>query len=101
MHPRPDGRHIRYQDVGDLASLLADHSGIEFNIEGYPSTEFLDLVCQIRPTQCTLVPDPPDVLTSNAGWDLSGDVTWLGQVLQRLHNNGIRTSLFSIRTATK
>ncbi len=94
VHPRPDGRHIRYQDVGDLAVLLADHSGIEFNIEGYPATEFLDLVCQVRPTQCTLVPDPPDVLTSNAGWDLSGDVTWLGQVLQRLHDNGIRTSLF-------
>ena len=94
VHPRPDGRHIRYQDVRDLAALLADHNGIEFNIEGYPSTEFLDLVCQVRPTQCTLVPDPPDVLTSNAGWDLSGDVTWLGQVLQRLHDNGIRTSLF-------
>lgn len=94
VHPRPDGRHIRYQDVKDLAALLADHSRIEFNIEGYPSTEFLDLVCQMRPTQCTLVPDPPDVLTSNAGWDLSGDVTRLGQVLQRLHANGIRTSLF-------
>ena len=94
VHPRPDGRHIRYQDVRDLAALLADHSRIEFNIEGYPSTEFLDLVCQVQPTQCTLVPDPPDVLTSNAGWDLSGDVTWLGQVLQRLHANRIRTSLF-------
>ena len=94
VHPRPDGRHIRYQDVRDLAALLADHSSIEFNIEGYPSTEFLYLVCQVRPTQCTLVPDPPDVLTSNAGWDLSGDVTWLDQVLQRLHGNGIRTSLF-------
>ena len=94
VHPRPDGRHIRYQDVRDLAALLAAQSSIEFNIEGYPSAEFLDLVCQVRPTQCTLVPDPPDVLTSNAGWDLSGDVTWLGQVLQRLHTNGIRTSLF-------
>ena len=94
VHPRPDGRHIRYQDVKDLAALLVDHSRIEFNIEGYPSTEFLDLVCQVQPTQCTLVPDPPDVLTSNAGWDLSGDVTWLGQVLQRLHDSGIRTSLF-------
>ena len=94
VHPRPDGRHIRYQDVRDLAALLADHSSIEFNIEGYPSTEFLDLVCQVRPTQCTLVPDPPDVLTSNAGWDLSRDVAWLGQVLQRLHDNGIRISLF-------
>ena len=94
LHPRPDGRHIRYQDVRDIAALLADHSSIEFNIEGYPSAEFLDLVCQVRPTQCTLVPDPPDVLTSNAGWDLRGDTTWLGQVLQRLHANGIRTSLF-------
>jgi len=94
VHPRPDGRHIRYQDVRDLAALLADHSSIEFNIEGYPSTEFLDLVCRVRPTQCTLVPDPPDVLTSNAGWDLSRDVAWLGQVLRRLHDNGIRTSLF-------
>ncbi len=94
VHPRPDGRHIRYQDVRDLAALLADHSSIEFNIEGYPSTEFLDLVCRVRPTQCTLVPDPPDVLTSNAGWDLSRDVAWLGQVLRRLHDNGIRISLF-------
>ena len=93
-HPRPDGRHIRYQDVRDLAALLAGHPGVEFNIEGYPSTEFLDLVCQVRPTQCTLVPDPPDALTSNAGWNLSGDVAWLGQVLRRLHDNGIRTSLF-------
>ena len=77
-----------------MAARLADHSSIEFNIEGYPSAEFLDLVCQARPTQCTLVPDPPDVLTSNAGWDLSGDVTWLGQVLRRLHDNGMRASLF-------
>ncbi len=94
VHPRPDGRHIRYQDVRDLAALLADHSRIEFNIEGYPSPEFLALVCQVRPTQCTLVPDPPDVLTSNAGWNLSGDVAWIGRILQRLHDNGIRTSLF-------
>ena len=93
-HPRPDGRHIRYQDVRDLAALLVGHPGVEFNIEGYPSAEFLDLVCQVRPTQCTLVPDPPDALTSNAGWNLSGDVAWLGQVLRRLHDNGIRTSLF-------
>jgi pyridoxine 5-phosphate synthase len=90
VHPRPDGRHIRRQDVLDLAAMLA----VEFNIEGYPSPEFLDLVCQVRPTQCTLVPDPPDVLTSNAGWNLRGDVAWLGEVLQRLRGQGIRTSLF-------
>ncbi|MGH8010319.1 MAG: pyridoxine 5'-phosphate synthase, partial [Candidatus Binatia bacterium] len=90
VHPRPDGRHIRRQDVLDLAALLT----VEFNIEGYPAPEFLDLVCQVRPTQCTLVPDAPDVLTSHAGWDLSSNVAWLGDVLQRLRDQGIRTSLF-------
>lgn len=93
-HPRPDGRHIRYQDVFDLTALLAGEATVEFNIEGYPSPAFLDLVCQVQPTQCTLVPDPPDVLTSNAGWDLRGDVTWLSDILRRLHDQGIRTSLF-------
>src|ERR1044071_8909863 len=90
VHPRPDARHIRQQDVLDLAAMLT----VEFNNEGYPSPEFLNLVCQVRPTQCTLVPDPPDVLTSNAGWNLRGDVAWLRDVLKRLHNHGIRTSLF-------
>jgi len=90
VHPRPDGRHIRTQDVLDLAAMLT----VEFNIEGYPSPEFLDLVCRVRPAQCTLVPDPPDVLTSNAGWNLRGEVAWLGDVLKRLHDHSIRTSLF-------
>jgi pyridoxine 5-phosphate synthase len=67
VHPRPDGRHITRRDVINLAQMLT----VEFNIEGYPSPEFLDLVCQVRPTQCTLVPDPPGVLTSNAGWGIS------------------------------
>jgi pyridoxine 5-phosphate synthase len=67
---------------------------VEFNIEGFPSPEFLDLVLRVRPTQATLVPDPPDVLTSNAGWNLSGDMDWLGDVLAQLGNAGIRTSLF-------
>lgn len=90
VHPRPDGRHIRQQDVLDLAAMLT----VEFNIEGYPSPEFLDLVCHVHPTQCTLVPDPPDVLTSNAGWNLKGDTGWLADVLQQLHDHNIRTSLF-------
>jgi pyridoxine 5-phosphate synthase len=90
VHPRPDERHIRKHDVFDLAAMLT----VEFNIEGYPSSEFLDLVCQVRPAQCTLVPDPPDVLTSNAGWDLAHDVEWLNDVLKRLHDHGVRTSLF-------
>ncbi len=91
VHPRPDGRHITRRDVLDLAQMLT----VEFNIEGYPSPEFLDLVCQVRPTQCTLVPDPPNALTSNAGWDLvSGGHDWLRDILSRLRDNGIRTSLF-------
>lgn len=94
VHPRPDGRHIRYADVHDLAALLADYDGTEFNIEGYPSPAFLDLVCEVKPTQCTLVPDPPDVLTSNVGWDLAGKVGGLRDTLARLRNHGIRTSLF-------
>lgn len=94
VHPRPDGRHIRYADVHDLAEMLADYDGIEFNIEGYPSPAFLDLICKVKPTQCTLVPDPPDVLTSNAGWDLAGKVDGLSDALARLRNHRIRTSLF-------
>lgn len=90
VHPRPDARHIRRQDVLDLAAMLT----VEFNLEGYPSPEFLDLVCQVCPTQCTLVPDPPDVLTSNAGWNLAGDVAWLSAVLKRLHEYNIRVGLF-------
>ena len=90
VHPRPDERHIRKQDVLDLATMLTS----EFNIEGYPSPEFLDLVCRVRPTQCTLVPDPPGVLTSNAGWNLQAEVAWLNNVLKRLRDHGIRTSLF-------
>ena len=65
VHPRPDERHIRYQDVFELKPLVKT----EFNIEGYPSDTFMDLVLKIKPTQVTLVPDPPGVLTSNAGWD--------------------------------
>lgn len=90
VHPRPDGRHIRRQDVFDLAAMLT----VEFNIEGYPAPEFLDIVCQVRPAQCTLVPDPPNVLTSNAGWNLHGEVAWLHDVLKRLHDHGVRVSLF-------
>src|SRR5260370_4513810 len=90
VHPRPDARHITFEDVFDLAAMLT----VEFNIEGFPSPEFLDLVLRVRPTQATLVPDPPDVLTSNAGWNLSGEMDWLSDVLAQLRNAGIRTSLF-------
>jgi pyridoxine 5-phosphate synthase len=91
VHPRPDARHITRRDVLDLAQMLT----VEFNIEGYPSAEFIDLVCQVHPAQCILVPDPPDVLTSNAGWNLaSGNYDWLRDILARLRDNGIRSSLF-------
>jgi pyridoxine 5-phosphate synthase len=91
VHPRPDARHITFQDVFDLAAMMT----VEFNIEGYPGAEFLDLVMRVRPTQATLVPDPPGVLTSNAGWNLaSGAANWLAEVLATLSKAGIRTSLF-------
>jgi pyridoxine 5-phosphate synthase len=90
VHPRPDARHITYQDVFELAAMLT----VEFNIEGYPSAELLDLVCRVRPTQCTLVPDPPGVLTSNVGWNLDRANDWLAGVLARLRDHAIRSSLF-------
>ena len=90
VHPRPDERHIRYQDVFDLKPLLTT----EFNIEGYPSPEFIDLVNVIKPAQVTLVPDPPDVLTSNAGWDTVRNERFLKEVIGIFKTNGIRTSIF-------
>jgi pyridoxine 5-phosphate synthase len=91
VHPRPDARHITFQDVFDLAAMMT----VEFNIEGYPGAEFIDLVLRVLPTQVTLVPDPPGLLTSNAGWNLtSGDADWLGELLARFKQAGIRTSLF-------
>ena len=90
VHPRPDERHIRYKDVFDLKPLLAG----EFNIEGYPSRGFIDMVCSVKPTQVTLVPDPPDVLTSNAGWDTFLHESFLTEVIAEFRKNGIRTSVF-------
>src|SRR5208282_1916934 len=87
--------HITRQDVLDLSAMLAsEYRPVEFNIEGYPSAAFLDLVCAVKPTQCTLVPDPPDVLTSNAGWKLGSHTEWLRDVLERLADAKIRSSLF-------
>jgi pyridoxine 5-phosphate synthase len=95
VHPRPDARHITRRDVLDLSQMLtAEFKGIEFNIEGYPSPEFIELVSMVKPTQSTLVPDPPGVLTSNAGWQLGNDNQWLPPILKGLADEGIRTSLF-------
>jgi pyridoxine 5-phosphate synthase len=95
VHPRPDARHITYQDVRDLDAMLLAEYRTEFNIEGYPTPEFLDLVCEVKPAQATLVPDPPDTLTSDHGWDFGEHQKFLRGVTQRLHDNGIRVSLFT------
>lgn len=91
VHPRPDERHIRYKDVFDLKPVLQG----EFNIEGYPSRAFIDMVCTVIPAQVTLVPDPPGVLTSNAGWDVIGYTSFLTEVVAEFKRKGIRTSLFN------
>lgn len=90
VHPRPDERHIRYSDVRLLKPLLKT----EFNIEGYPNADFINLVLEVKPTQVTLVPDPPGVLTSNAGWDTVKNQDFLKDVIARFKEAGIRTSIF-------
>ena len=90
VHPRPDQRHIRYTDVAELAPVLTT----EFNIEGYPNKEFIELVLKNKPAQVTLVPDPPGVLTSNAGWDTITHQSMLSDVIKTFKSAGIRTSLF-------
>lgn len=90
VHPRPDGRHIKYQDVYDLKDIVTT----EFNIEGYPSDSFMELVTTVVPTQVTLVPDPPEALTSNAGWDTIANREFLTGIINRLHEKGIRASIF-------
>ncbi|HEX8177064.1 MAG TPA: pyridoxine 5'-phosphate synthase [Pyrinomonadaceae bacterium] len=95
VHPRPDERHIRRQDVFELAEALKAAPEIEFNIEGNPFPEFMELVLKVRPTQCTLVPDSPDAFTSDHGWDLKGaEAESLRPIISRLKDEGIRTSLF-------
>lgn len=90
VHPRPDERHIRYSDVLALKPVVKT----EFNIEGYPSDTFMKLVTKVKPHQVTLVPDPPDALTSNAGWDTVKHKDFLMDILAELKANGIRSSLF-------
>lgn len=90
VHPRPDERHIRYQDVRELKPLVTT----EFNIEGYPSESFINLVMGVKPEQVTLVPDPPGALTSNNGWDTVQYADFLTPIVQRFKDAGIRTSIF-------
>ncbi len=103
VHPRPDERHIRHDDVIKLRALVTT----EFNIEGYPSPEFIDLVLKVKPEQVTLVPDKPGDLTSSAGWDVAANAPFLTQIVDILREAGIRSSIFvdtdpdNIRAAAK
>ena len=90
VHPRPDERHIRYSDVLEIRPLITT----EFNIEGYPSDEFISLVLSVKPDQVTLVPDPHDAITSNAGWDTLKYRIFLTEIVSEFRKAGIRTSLF-------
>ncbi|MCD4774292.1 MAG: pyridoxine 5'-phosphate synthase [Bacteroidales bacterium] len=90
VHPRPDERHIRYQDARDIKPEIS----VEFNIEGNPVKSFIDLVLEIKPAQVTLVPDAPDAITSNAGWDTIKNESFLKEVITEFRNNKIRTSIF-------
>lgn len=90
VHPRPDERHIRYADVYELRPAVST----EFNIEGYPSEKFLDMVLKVKPTQVTLVPDAHDVITSNAGWDTKNNFDFLSKVVDLCKSANIRTSIF-------
>lgn len=90
IHPRPDERHIRYED----ARVLKKHVSTELNIEGYPNPKFMDLIFETCPDQVTFVPDSPDVLTSNAGWDCKNNFDFLSEIIASCKSKGIRTSLF-------
>ncbi len=90
VHPRPDERHIRYADVFDIGQIIKT----EFNIEGYPCEKFMDLVLRAHPHQVTLVPDAPDAITSNAGWNTKENLGLLQDIIGRLSEGGIRTSIF-------
>lgn len=90
VHPRPDERHIKYQDARDLKGVITT----EFNIEGNPISSFIDLVLEVRPTQVTLVPDAEDAITSDAGWDCKTHLKFLKESIALFKNEGIRTSIF-------
>jgi len=90
VHPRPDERHIKYADVPLLKEIVTT----EYNIEGYPNPNFMKLVIENQPDQCTLVPDPPNVLTSNTGWDTIKNESFLKEIISELHSHSIRVSLF-------
>ena len=90
IHPRPDERHIKYSDAYDLKSNI----NTELNIEGNPSKKFIDMVCEVKPDQVTLVPDKPDAITSNSGWDTVNNFDFLNDIVEEFKLNSIRVSIF-------
>jgi pyridoxine 5-phosphate synthase len=90
IHPRPDERHITTKDVYDLHQVVTT----ELNIEGYPDQRFMNMIAQLKPVQATLVPDPPHVLTSNAGWNTKEHLDWLTELIAEIKSHGVRTSIF-------
>jgi pyridoxine 5-phosphate synthase len=90
IHPRPDERHITTKDVYDLHKVVKT----ELNIEGYPDERFMQMIAELKPAQATLVPDPPHVLTSNAGWDTKANLEWLTKLIAEIKSHGVRTSIF-------
>ena len=101
LHPRPDERHAKFSDLVPLRNLVSKYEKKEFNIEGYPSKNFIEKVINVNPDQVTLVPDPPGALTSSFGWDCEKNKSFLTDVIKEFHNNNIRVSLFinpSIKT---
>jgi pyridoxine 5-phosphate synthase len=101
VHPRPDERHARPSDVYELAELLAAVPGVEFNVEGNPFPKFMEIVREVKPTQCTLVPDTPEAFTSDHGWNLAEDGERLRPIIEELKDLGIRVSLFMDAADTK
>ena len=101
VHPRPDERHTKFSDLNILKKLTNEYEKIEFNIEGYPSKRFIEKIIEVKPDQVTLVPDPPDALTSSFGWDCEKNKDFLMEVIKGFKDNNIRVSIFinpSIKT---
>ena len=94
VHPRPDERHVKFSDLQELKNLTSNYDKIEFNIEGYPSDDFIKRVIDASPDQVTLVPDPPEALTSSFGWDCEKNKKFLTEVINKFRDNNIRVSIF-------
>ena len=103
VHPRPDERHAKFSDLSPLKKLVNEFKNTEFNIEGYPTESFIEKVILVKPNQVTLVPDPPDAITSSFGWDCENNRDFLSKVIKKFQDNEIRVSIFispSIDTLT-